>query len=217
MKTELIQDIQNHLNTQPNQRDTVYIIFRDGTKEKMRLFNSTRGNLCVFDRGSKKRGRDISHFSYYPDIVDFQTVQKRHKTEQEKWYNSLVKAIGMLESSGFNPRLLEMMREALGMGLEKAKKSENNEIAWHLSQPLQIKKMRFDANADRNTDAFRQINEGIEKGERVYVSGQTSYDVSFSYYPDVRTATYSEEFRGLGNGHYYLALSPTHAVFWEDD
>ena len=26
-----------------------------------------------------------------------------------------------------------------------------------------------------------------------------------------------KEYRGMGNGHYYLALGPTHALFYEDD
>lgn len=50
----------------------------------------------------------------------------------------------------------------------------------------------------------------------------TSYDVSFHLeFPkdkkDFTRAWYSEEYRGCGNGHYYLALSENCALFCEDD
>ena len=47
--------------------------------------------------------------------------------------------------------------------------------------------------------------------------GRSSYDVSFSYDPKLQHAWYSEEYKNCGNGHYYLALDETHALFYEDD
>lgn len=46
---------------------------------------------------------------------------------------------------------------------------------------------------------------------------QVNYDVSFEYRPDKKMAWYSEEFRGCGNGHYYIALDATTALHMEDD
>ena len=34
---------------------------------------------------------------------------------------------------------------------------------------------------------------------------------------DVYRGFYSEEFKGCGNGHYYLLFDATHAIFYEDD
>lgn len=50
----------------------------------------------------------------------------------------------------------------------------------------------------------------------------TNYDVSFSYKPksdndNIERAWYSEEYKGCGNGHYYLALDNEHALYCEDD
>ena len=46
---------------------------------------------------------------------------------------------------------------------------------------------------------------------------ETSYDVSFSYNSETQKAWYSEEYRGTGNGHYYLALDGSCALFYEND
>ena len=52
-----------------------------------------------------------------------------------------------------------------------------------------------------------------------YSSGriQAGYDVSFEYKADANKAWYSEEYRGCGNGHYYIALDHTTALFIEND
>lgn len=44
-----------------------------------------------------------------------------------------------------------------------------------------------------------------------------NYDVSFDYNAGKKKAWYSEEYKGCGNGHYYLAVDHNTAVFCEDD
>ena len=43
------------------------------------------------------------------------------------------------------------------------------------------------------------------------------YDVSFEYHPKEKKAWYSEEYKGCGNGHYYIALDHSTALHIEDD
>ena len=54
---------------------------------------------------------------------------------------------------------------------------------------------------------------------RDYSSGRirAGYDVSFEYDAGKEKAWYSEEFRGCGHGHYYIALDANTALFVEDD
>ena len=40
---------------------------------------------------------------------------------------------------------------------------------------------------------------------------------TFEYEPDKNKAWYSEEYRGCGNGHYYIALNSSMALFCEND
>lgn len=46
---------------------------------------------------------------------------------------------------------------------------------------------------------------------------RTSYDVSFRYDAEKNAATYAEEYRDCGNGHYYIALDENTALFAEND
>ena len=46
---------------------------------------------------------------------------------------------------------------------------------------------------------------------------RVNYDVSVSYDPETKKAWYSEEYKDTGNGHYYLALNHSTAVFCEND
>ena len=52
-----------------------------------------------------------------------------------------------------------------------------------------------------------------------YSSGRirVNYDVTLEYDADKNMAWYSEEYKNCGNGHYYLAIGPTTALFCEDD
>lgn len=63
-----------------------------------------------------------------------------------------------------------------------------------------------------------QIRQALEE-KKDFNSGkcEAGYDVSFSYRADKCMAWYSEEYRGCGNGHYYLALNQNTAVFYEND
>ena len=98
---------------------------------------------------------------------------------------------------------------------------EETFIRWHMNYPAKIKKMNF--GKDRNEIILEELKEAI-KNKKEYRNGNDgknwngqSYDTSIEYNPKESKAWYSEEYRGCGNGHYYLALNGTHALFYEDD
>lgn len=69
-----------------------------------------------------------------------------------------------------------------------------------------------------NKDLKLKIKQAItERRNYKSPSRRTSYDVSFSYDAQKCKAWYSEEFRDCGNGHYYLALNHSTALYYEDD
>ncbi len=88
-------------------------------------------------------------------------------------------------------------------------------ILYTYSQLPKVKKMYF--GKYRNEMVLNVIKSNMEKKTVTHESGKSSYDVSFEYNPEKNKAWYSEEYRGCGNGHYYIALNPTHALFVEDD
>lgn len=91
----------------------------------------------------------------------------------------------------------------------------NTEILWYIKYDAKVKKMNFGRWS--NEDALKTIKDALKNKKETSVSGRANYDVSFSYNPKLNKAWYSEEYRGCGNGHYYLALDATHALFYEDD
>lgn len=109
--------------------------------------------------------------------------------------------------------------ERLVYTLDDGNEYFDTSILWYMDGPAKIKKMRFGkSDAYQNQYQLDQIKKAIQN-KTPYRSGtiKVNYDVSFSYDPELNKAWYSEEYRGCGNGHYYLALNETHAIYYEKD
>ena len=61
------------------------------------------------------------------------------------------------------------------------------------------------------------IKHRIEAREDYSITTRTSYDVRFEYDAENNKAWYSEEYKGCGNGHYWIALNHSTAMFCEND
>lgn len=69
-----------------------------------------------------------------------------------------------------------------------------------------------------NNEEYKdKIKDAIDNKKDYHCFAYTNYDVSFEYDTKLNKAWYSEEYKGCGNGHYYLALNNNTAVFCEDD
>lgn len=88
-------------------------------------------------------------------------------------------------------------------------------IIWYMNNPAKVKKMYFGKYI--NESKLKLIEEALKNKTECHEYATAGYDVSFSYNPEHNRAWYSEEYRGCGNGHYYLALDATHALFYEND
>lgn len=70
----------------------------------------------------------------------------------------------------------------------------------------------------RGTELTKErIRDHIERECKWSERERASYDVSYDYDPDLKKAWYSEEYRDCGNGHYYIALDHSTALFVEND
>ena len=90
----------------------------------------------------------------------------------------------------------------------------DTDYVYDLSDP-KFKSMYFGySNKFYKNEIAKALSE-----KRKYSTGRVvvSYDNSFEYNPEKNKAWYSEEYRGCGNGHYYLALDGNTAVFYEND
>lgn len=90
----------------------------------------------------------------------------------------------------------------------------DTDYIWELSR-CELKSMYFGYN---NAEEKEQIRKAISEHRQYTIPRvRTTYDVSFSYNPESNRAFYNEEYKDCGNGHYYLALNHSTAVFCEDD
>lgn len=97
---------------------------------------------------------------------------------------------------------------------ENGREYLDTDYIWELSR-CELKSMYFGYN---NAEEKEQIRKAIAERKPYTIPRiRTTYDVSFSYNPESNRAFYSEEYKDCGNGHYYLALDHSTAVFCEDD
>lgn len=90
----------------------------------------------------------------------------------------------------------------------------NTDYLYELSG-CQLKSMYF--GKYENTEIKERIEQALLNKKDYSVQRTVNYDNSFSYVAEKNMAWYSEEYRGCGNGHYYLALDNSTAVFCEND
>lgn len=86
---------------------------------------------------------------------------------------------------------------------------------WELSR-CELKSMYF--GKYDNTQYKDNIKKAIsEKRDYRIYRLPLNYDVTFEYSASKNMAWYSEEYRNCGNGHYYIALNHSTALFCEND
>lgn len=90
----------------------------------------------------------------------------------------------------------------------------NCDYIWELSE-CKLKSMYF--GKGKNDFYKNKIQEAMQNKNDYSCRATVSYDVSFEYNTKLNKAWYSEEYRNCGNGHYYLALNNSTALFYEND
>lgn len=164
------------------------------------------------------------------------------KNEEDQWHKRLARAEKILEKSNLWPELKDVFHDLQTMSYDDHKKlgalwinrgsseefksrypfafgvTENgdeyikNDYVNELSC-CRLKSMYFGSENDRIKSALKKAIENDLNHVEYRVP--VKYDVSVEKRGN--KAWYSEEYRGCGNGHYYLALNESTAVFYEDD
>jgi len=221
----------------------LYRVVRNGKTETLRLGYSTFGDILVMNKNSRKFGYIASSYEF----ESLEPVSKRDVPEAVKWEKGWRKVLKYLKASGFWQDIQQEILDGLDVGLAKIKEAGkveweegkpyesrnerikavderllNTFIRWHMSRPPKMKAMYFSKNPATNAYYKSRIAEAIRDGKAYDCHTTAGYDVSFEFHPEDKGnrgphAHYAEEFRGCGNGHYYIALDATHALFMEDD
>lgn len=242
--TTLVPTSDNFRNTliehlAGNRTVNVSIVYKDGRKRSARLAIARDGSPIEMRKGSRKYGHYMD--SYYFDSVAYLHIpDATTKDPSVAWQKSWTNVYSRLKVSGLNPRYAKTIETGLLVGYDKIQKayepywnfklsheernsaveevdkrlSDDIEILYIMHKPAKVEKMNF---GWRNEEKLAHIAQCLRDKIRCSESGRTNYDISFEYNPETSGAFYSKEFRNCGNGHYYLALDATHAVFYEDD
>ena len=185
-------------------------------------------------------------FSFSSNPVSIAPVTSK-KSQEQKWIDGWTKVSNRLKTSQLWSDIVKEIAVALKVGhkrmnqayddywkvkdydytafaqtypelVRKNDKDElvpNSSIIWSYAKLPKVKKMRF---VKRGQDiTLSMIAKSMQAGQKCSYHGDNGYDASFEYNHEKKKAWYSEEYRGCGNGHYYIALDSTHALFYEDD
>jgi len=211
----------------------------DGTKVKLRLFK-TGEDICYFKKGSHKRGYRVDEYNTFIDILPVKHYKSTQKKWESGWkktkakmeasglWKELVKEIEIALDIGYDKmqdlytkyweiqdedKKLEYVKQVdkrlIGMNSELEFYIKSS-LIWNYARCPKVKKMYF--GKYKTPEALDSIQKAMQNKTKLSEYGKASYDVSFEYNPEQNKAWYSEQFSGCGNGHYYLAISPTHAL-----
>ena len=226
---------------------TVTGVLQDGTRVKIRLFKTSTGDVCYYKKGSRRRGYYLSDYFHLVDIIPIEAKKSkeqkwidgwkkvRAKLQQSGLWANIIQEIDTALELGYK-KMSEAYEQYCKLSDQQQLKyfqdncpslvgiNDKNEpyikcsILWAYAKLPIVKKMRFEKNPTRNEATLQAIQKAMSEKRTFHADGRTNYDISFEYAPEKNNkAWYSEEFKGCGNGHYYLALNSTHALFYEDD
>lgn len=209
----------------------------DGKTTIKRLFyNPIYSYPCEYAKGSSTKG----HFIYQTNVNDWTDISLIPATPQlTKTRNFMKNVVKYLSVSGLWENikndyiyLLSLSDDDLNELLSsdwgerrKLLKEKHNMASFHCdciitSVNKGIKTINYDSyDRDIQKEHFKKA---LKENQRYVHYWRKGYDnrVELAEKNDsdgVRRAWYSEEFKGCGNGHYYLALDESHALFCEDD
>lgn len=138
--------------------------------------------------------------------VGYDKIKKAYEVYWGDEYKDRREGITARKIQAIDPRLVVM---------EDGNMYADTSVIGYMNTPAKVKKMYFSKYG--NELSLKKIAAALAAHEDCSESGRASYDVSFRYQAKDNKAWYSEEYKNCGNGHYYLALDATHAVFYEDD
>lgn len=213
----------------------------DGTSKVVRLWISKDGSPCIIDKGKRNWGHYLNSgwICETNDWVSLTPVGKKGVDIRKRLVKRATAAQKMLAESGLWKDIKDEIDTFLSLPEDEMEKfmedvendrlfgaARDKKYPWfHTHQifdsflrntcwkPINFHKHARQYEVSRINDAIR------EKGNyhRNWTKGyDNSVEVSLGEDGKMR-AWYSEEYRGCGNGHYYLMFDATHAIFYEDD
>lgn len=219
----------------------VYLVGTPTGLDRLRLAISNGGEVMQMARKSRRHGYLIADAT----ITGWSSLAKPTQkiSEEQRWFKAWRKVLRILEATGFWEDLRAEIAGGLEVGLKAIKWQNSSEwktadeitdprlkpsfVRSQMSGLPRVKAMRFRREKWYNDQYRQQIVDAVASNKHLRIDTRADYDVTFEFHPKgevkdgvpnpFHRAYYSEEFRGMGNGHYYLAIDTRHALFMEDD
>jgi hypothetical protein len=231
------------LKTLPVGKTFIGTITMNGREQRARI-GIENDSFFIYARKKRYNGYRYSSFNQVtsftiPDVTEEETWKKSWKKvlkmlEESGLWENMKSDVEMALSIGYekikkaynatheydrdHEKEIEVIRAIDERLIEKSpegKEYYDTSIIWYMHIPAKVKTMYF--GKYYNKHHLASIALAMKENRKFTASEEVNYDVSFEYNPEANKAWYSEEFRGCGSGHYYLALNSTHALFYEDD
>lgn len=238
MELNEVKAIVNHTETKKYRVSLI-----NGKSRIVRLWLHSDGCVCIIGKGKKHYGHHLSSYSW--DDLDMWTSIKLVEHKQSDKVR-LVKrraqdAVKYLTQSGFWPDIREgieyflqheelieeFCKDMAEDSYEKFYKECRPEGKYEWCPCYQIFESFYRKNCWQSVPYTRwerrYQNEAVEKAiaeKRNYTRRWTNgYDntLEIVFDKDYPRGWLSLEYRGCGNGHYYLLFDATHAIYYEDD
>lgn len=197
------------------------------------------GEVAIMGKNKRKYG----HYIWRSEVEDWVSIKEVTKADIDYKKRLMLRARAaqkMLAESGLWPDIKKEIDEFLSLSDEQITefvtdattdfyenvyrqlREEGNKFPWlHTSQIFSSFLSKRCWKSLRGLSSWGKDNlaNAINEKRNYSTSWVEGYDNSVEVRFDKNGAKgwYSEEYRGYGNGHYYLLFDATHAIYYEDD
>lgn len=204
-----------------------FVVYYNNKKEIKRLFISRSGEVCEFQKGSRRYGTilDISN------IINIEVIKP--KSEIDTFKKNVNKIIKYLSDSGLWQKKLEEVKylttltdnEIISLKKNFYDESKKHNITlwgsdcfYSFFDARGIKAVNFEDKIHKEY-VVNNIKQAIRDKVDYRTKWRKNYDnsIHIEHGDNNLRGWYSEEYKDCGNGHYYYLLDATHALYGEKD
>ena len=214
-----------------------------GGSKIVRLWKTDDGRIAILGKGKKKWGHELSGYDHFDEWATLSLVEHEKVDYYKRFVKRATDGLKMLTESGLwsdikqsiehffaltESEQRELVNDIMTDSYElfyKEVYKENGKYSWvHGYQVFEsfVRKTCWKSIAWCKWERERmsaEVADCIKNGREFSRRWENGYDnsVEIANRNGEKLAWYSEEYRGCGNGHYYLMFDATHAIFYEDD
>ena len=235
-----LQEIREIVKNEHAKQYRVNLI--SGGSKIVRLWKTNDGRIAIMDKGRKKWGHELSSWDGFEDWATLRLVEHDEIDYYKRFVKRATDALKMLTESGLwsdiketiehffelpETEQRELVNDIITDSYEKFYKQTwgDGKYAWvHCHQVFEtfVRKKCWQSIPWRRYEREHMnaiVTDCIKNGKDFSRCWENGYDntVEIANRDGKKLAWLSLEYRGCGNGHYYLMFDATHAIFYEDD